>query len=362
MRRRNFIALAGSAAAAWQLAARAQQSALPVIGYLSGWSSSDAIEYLANFRKGLAEIGYFEGRNVVIEYRWAEWHFDRLPALAADLAQRQATVIVIPNTTASVFAAKAATQTIPIVFSIGSDPVKIGLVASLNRPGGNLTGLSALQTAVVAKRMELLHELLPAATQIAFLVNPTNRTLAEADTKEAQTTAQALGVNLLVLNASSQSEIDAAFGTLVLEHAGALLTNSESFFMVQSDQLAMLAARHAMPAIYAYRENAVAGGLMSYGANFLKAARELGHYTGRVLKGEKPGDLPVQQATNLELIINLKDREGARVEHSTAFDRPRRRGDRMSKPMSAWPKAESRFKRAENVIGVTMRTTQRRIP
>jgi putative ABC transport system substrate-binding protein len=306
MKRREFITLLGGAAAAWPLGVRAQQREMPVIGFLSGWAPGDAIEYLAYFRRGLAEIGYIEGRNVAIEYRYAEWHFDKLPALVADLVRRQVTVIAIPNTTASVFAAKTATQTIPIVFSIGSDPVKVGLVESLNRPGGNLTGLSALQTAVVAKRIELLHELLPAAKKIAFLVNPTNRALAEADTTEAQMTARVLGVNLLVLNASSQSEIDAAFATLILERADALLTNSESFFMVQSDQLAVLAARHSVPAIYAYRENAVAGGLMSYGSNFLNATRELGLYTGRILKGEKPGDLPVQQATKLELTINLK--------------------------------------------------------
>jgi putative tryptophan/tyrosine transport system substrate-binding protein len=306
MKRREFITLLGGAAAAWPLGVRAQQREMPVIGFLSGWAPGDAIEYLAYFRRGLAEIGYIEGRNVAIEYRYAEWHFDKLPALVADLVRRQVTVIAIPNTTASVFAAKTATQTIPIVFSIGSDPVKVGLVESLNRPGGNLTGLSALQTAVVAKRIGLLHELLPAAKKIAFLVNPTNRALAEADTTEAQMTARVLGVNLLVLNASSQSEIDAAFATLILERADALLTNSESFFMVQSDQLAVLAARHAVPAIYAYRENAVAGGLMSYGSNFLNATRELGLYTGRILEGEKPGDLPVQQATKLELTINLK--------------------------------------------------------
>jgi putative tryptophan/tyrosine transport system substrate-binding protein len=306
MRRREFITFLGGAAFAWPLAARAQQPAMPVIGFLSGWSPGDASEYLANFRQGLAEIGYIEGRNVAIEYRYAEWHFDKLPALVADLVRRQVTVIAIPNTTAGVFAAKTATKTIPIVFSIGSDPVKNGLVESLSRPGGNLTGLSALQTAVVAKRIELLHELLPATKKIAFLVNPTNRALAEADTSEAQTTARVLGLNLLVLNASSQSEIDAAFSTLVRERAGALLTNSESFFMVQSKQLAVLAARHAVPAIYAYRENTAAGGLMSYGADFLKATRELGVYTGRILKGAKPGDLPVQQATKLDFIINVK--------------------------------------------------------
>ena len=215
-------------------------------------------------------------------------------------------VIAIPNTTASAVAAKAATQTIPVVFSLGSNPVEVGLVQSLNHPGGNLTGLTALQTAVTAKRLELLHELLPTVTKIAFLVNPANKALAESDTKEAQETARTLGVELLLLAASNQSEIDAAFAILVREHAGALLTNSESLFMVHSGYFATLTARHGIPALYAFRENAMAGGLMSYGADFLGAARELGIYAARILKGEKPGDLPVQQATKIELIINMK--------------------------------------------------------
>jgi putative tryptophan/tyrosine transport system substrate-binding protein len=306
MRRREFIKILGGSAIWWPLAARAQQRAMPVIGFLSGWSSGDSVEYLDYFRRGLGESGYVEGRNVTIEYRYAEGHFDRLPQLVADLVQRRVNVIAIPNTTASAFAAKAATQTIPIVFSLGSNPVEVGLVASLNRPGGNLTGLTALQTAVTAKRVEIMHELLPKATRIAFLVNPANRALAEADTKEAQETARTLGLDLLVLNASSPSEIDAAFATLVREPVGALLTNSESYFMIQRDQLAALAARHAIPTMYAFRENALAGGLMSYGSNFLHATRRLGLYTGRVLNGEKPADLPVQQATDIELVINQK--------------------------------------------------------
>jgi putative ABC transport system substrate-binding protein len=279
---------------------------MPVIGYLSGWSAGDAPEYLAYFRRGLSETGYSEGRNVLIEFRYAEGRFEQIPELVADLVGRHVSVIAIPNTTASAVAAKAATQTIPIVFSLGSNPVEVGLVQSLNHPGGNLTGLTALQTAVTAKRLELLHELMPAVTKIAFLVNAANRALAESDAKEARDTAQALGVNLLILNASNQSEIDAAFAILIREQAGALLTNSESLFMVHSDHLAALTARHRVPALYAFRENAVAGGLMSYGANFLTAARELGLYAGRILKGEKPGDLPVQQATKIELAINLK--------------------------------------------------------
>jgi putative ABC transport system substrate-binding protein len=305
MRRREFVTLVSGAAVIWPFAARAQQAAMPVIGYLSGWSTGDAPEYLAYFRRGLAETGYIEGRNVVIEFRFAEGHFERVPELVADLVQRRVSVIAIPNTTASAVAAKAPTQTIP-VFSLGSNPVEVGLVQSLNHPGGNVTGLTALQTTVTAKRLELLHELMPAVTKIAFLVNPANRALAESDAKEARDTARALGVNLLILDASSQSEIDAAFAILIREQAGALLTNSESLFMVHSDHLAALTARHRVPALYAYRENVMAGGLMSYGANFLTAARELGLYAGRVLKGEKPGDLPVQQATKIELVINLK--------------------------------------------------------
>jgi putative ABC transport system substrate-binding protein len=304
-RRREFIATIGGAAV-WSLAAHGQQPGMPVIGYLSGWSSSDAPDYLAHFRRGLAAAGYAEGRNVAFEFRFAEGHFERVPELAADLVRRKVSVIVIPNTTASAVAAKAATQTIPIVFSLGSNPVDVGLVQSLSHPGGNLTGLSALQTAVTAKRLELLHELIPTATLIAFLVNPANKALAESDTREAQETARALGLKLLVLNASNQAEIDAAFATLVREQAGALMTNSESLFMVQSNYLAALTARDKVPALYAFRENATSGGLMSYGADFLSAARELGVYAGRVLNGEKPRDLPVQQATKIEFVVNLK--------------------------------------------------------
>jgi putative tryptophan/tyrosine transport system substrate-binding protein len=293
---------------------RAQKPAMPVIGYLSGWSPGDAPDYLAYFKQGLTEAGYSEGRNVAIEYRYAEGHFERLPELVADLVGREVSTIAIPNTTAAAVAAKAATKTIPVVFSLGSDPVKIGLVASLNHPGGNLTGLTALQTAVTAKRLQLLHELIPSVTKFAFFVNAANKALADSDTNEARETARELGVDLLVLSASNQSEIDAAFALLVREHAGALLTNSESLFMVYSDYLAALTARHALPALYAYRENVAAGGLMSYGSNFLSAARELGLYTGRILKGEKPTDLPVQQATKIDFIINMKTAKSLGIE------------------------------------------------
>ena len=290
----------------WPLAARAQQRALPVIGYLSGWSSGDAGDYVAAFRQGLTETGYIEGQNVAIEYRWAEGHFDRLPELVADLVRRQVNVIVTANTTAAALAAKAATQTIPIIFLLGSNPVDIGLVASLNRPGGNVTGVTDLQTSVVTKRLGLLHELVPAAKVIGILVNPTNRVLAEADAKEAATAAAALGLRLLVLNASSPAEIDASFTTLAREHGGGLLTNGDSYFMINRTQLATLSARYAVPSIFTFPENAAAGGLMSYGTDMIDTTRQvLGVYAGRVLKGEKPADLPVQQTAKLEFVLNL---------------------------------------------------------
>jgi putative tryptophan/tyrosine transport system substrate-binding protein len=313
MRRREFIAgLAGSAT--WPVMARAQQPALPVIGYVSGWSETDAANYVASFRRGLAEAGYVEGQNVAIEYRWAEGHFDRLPTLIADLVQRHVAVIVTANTTASALAAKAATQTIPIIFLVGSNPVDIGLVASLNHPGGNVTGVTDLQTTVLAKRAGILHELVPMAGLIALLVNPANRALAEADTKEAEAAAHLLGVRLLTLRASSPIEIEAVFMTLAREQVGALLTNSDSYFMTLRAQLAALAAQHAVPVIYAYPENVAAGGLISYGTNILETTRQIGVYAGRVLKGEKPADLPVQQTTRIEMVLNLAT---AKVLHLT---------------------------------------------
>jgi putative ABC transport system substrate-binding protein len=283
MRRREFIAGVGGAAA-WPIVARAQQPALPVIGYLSGWSPADAANYVASFHRGLAETGYVEGKNVTVEYRWAEGRFERLPALAGDLVRRQVAVIAIANTTASALAAKAATQSTPIVFMVGSNPVEIGLVASLNRPGGNLTGLTDLQTDLLSKRLGMLHELVPTVNLFALLVNPNNRPLAEADTRQAQVAARLLGVSLLVLDARSPSEIDEAFATLIQERAGALLTNGDTYFMTQRIQLAALAARHAVPAIYTFPENVLAGGLMSYGTNILDTSRQLGVYTGRIRK------------------------------------------------------------------------------
>jgi putative ABC transport system substrate-binding protein len=303
MKRREFIAVLG--AAAWPVVARAQRR-MPVVGYVSGGPAANSVEKLAVFREVLATAGYIEGRNVAIEFRWAEGHFDRLPAMIADLVQRGVDVIVVADTTAAAIAAKDATKTIPVVFAVGSDPVSVGLVASLNRPGGNITGSSNLQTAVIAKRLQLFLDVVPGAKLVGFLVNPVNGALADADTKEAQAAARLLGTNLLVVNASSSSEIDDAFTTLISHRADAFLTNSESFFMIQRNQFAILAARYKMPAIYGYRENALAGGLMSYGADIVQGFRVVADYTGRILKGEKPADLPVQQSTRIELVLNMK--------------------------------------------------------
>jgi len=305
MRRREFITLIGGAAA-WPLAARAQQKPMPVIGYLSARTPEDSVEVLAEFRRGLAETGFVEGQNVAIEYRWLEGHNDRLQEMVADLVRRRVAVIAIPNTTGSVLAAKAATQTIPIVFNIGSDPVAIGLVASLNHPEGNLTGVSIQQTITAAHRLELLHQLKPAERSIAFLVNPTNPNFAAAETREVQSAANVLGVELVVLNASSTGEIEAAFLTLVQRRAGALLIGGDIYFISRTDQLVALAARHAVPAMYTYIEQARAGGLIAYGAHLAEVERLVGVYCGRILNGEKPSDLPVQLLTKVELVINLK--------------------------------------------------------
>jgi putative tryptophan/tyrosine transport system substrate-binding protein len=292
-------------AAAWPLAARAQQPAMPVVGYLEAGSLETTRENVAAVRRGLSDTGYVEGRNLGIEYRWAEDHLERLPALADDLVRRQVAAIVV-TTTPAVLAAKAATKSISIVFSMGADPVETGLVASLNRPGGNITGIYNLNTAVESKRIELLHELVPAATSIAFLVNPTNAVIAEAQTRELQVAARSRSVRLLVLNASDPSEFEAAFATLVHERAGGLVVGTDALFSNRLDELIALAVRHRVPTMYARRDATVAGGLMSYGTDYFDALRQVGGYIGRILKGDKPADLPVQQATKVELIINLK--------------------------------------------------------
>jgi putative tryptophan/tyrosine transport system substrate-binding protein len=304
IRRREFITLLGGPAA-WPLAARAQQPALPVIGFLSSETPSGYAFRAAAFRQGLSEAGYVESRNVAIEYRWAEGHYDRLPALAADLVRRQVAVIAAAGTQ-SALAAKAATTTIPIVFSTAADPVAEGLVASLARPGGNATGVNNLATELVQKQIEKLHQMVPAATAIAALVNPTNPTLAEPATKEVQAAGRTLGLKMIhIIQASTERDIDAAFATLFRLGAGALVVCPDTFFTSRRDQIAALAIRHAIPVIYHLRELPAAGGLMSYGPSATDGYRRVGIYAARILKGERPGDLPVQRATKFDLVINL---------------------------------------------------------
>jgi putative tryptophan/tyrosine transport system substrate-binding protein len=303
VKRREFITLLGGAAA-WPLMARAQQPAMPVIGFLHGASSDGYAPMVAALRQGLQEAGYVEGHNVAIEYRWAEGHYDRLPALAADLVRRQVAVIVTGGTPPA-FAAKAATSTIPIVIAVGIDPVQAGLVASLSRPGSNLTGLALLTVELAAKRLELLHELLPTATVLAMLVNPTTP-LTEPETRGMLHAGRSLGLQLHVVNASTESEIDIAFRTLVELRTDALVVSVDPFLNNQRAQIVALAARHAVPAIYGLRECATAGGLMSYGNDLADLYRQSGIYTAKILKGAKPADLPVQQAVRVEFVINLK--------------------------------------------------------
>jgi putative ABC transport system substrate-binding protein len=305
IRRRDFITLAGGAAVAWPLIARAQRPAMPVVGFLNSASPGEVAPRLAVFRQGLSETGYVEGRNVAIEYRWADAQYDRLPAMAADLVRRQAAVIAATGGIPSALVAKAASATIPIVFQVAVDPVEVGLVTSLNRPGGNLTGVTTLGAEVGPKRLELLHQLVPTATIIGLLINPTNPGV-ETQTRDLQAAARTLGLQLHVLNASTEDDLDAAFATLVKLRAGAVVISTDSFFNTRSEQLGALTFRHAMPAIYSFREFAAAGGLMSYGGSISDAYRVVGVYVGRILKGERPVDLPVQRATKTELFINLK--------------------------------------------------------
>ena len=303
IKRRDFITLISGAAAAWPMAAHAQQ-AIPVIGFLGMTSPGPYAPFVAAFRQGLSETGYAEGQNVAIEYRWAEGSYDRLPALAADLVGRKVDVIATSGGPPSARAAKNASATIPIVF-IASDPVELGLVASLARPGGNLTGISTIFAELTPKRLELLSELVPQAKVIALLVNPNNPN-AERIIGDVQEAARVKGLQLHVLKADSESEIDIAFATLAQLLAGALLVGNDGFFGSRRDQLAALASRHAVPAIYDSREFAAAGGLISYGASLTASYRQLGVYAGKILNGAKPADLPVQQPTTFELVINLK--------------------------------------------------------
>ncbi|MGC2456030.1 MAG: ABC transporter substrate-binding protein [Pseudolabrys sp.] len=307
MQRREFIMLLGGAAAVWPLAARAQQSALPVVGYISAASAQSYAQQrqLSAFLKGLTEAGYVDGRDVTIEYRWAEDRIDRLPAMVADLIHRQVAVIAT-TTTPAALAAKVATTTIPIVFELGGDPVQLALVPSLNRPGSNVTGVTHTNQQLAPKRLQLLQELVPTASVMALLVSPAYPTVAETNTKEVQAAARTLGLELHVLNAGTERDFDGVFTKLIQLRAGGLVIGGGAFLISSSEQLAALTVRHAVPAIFFGREFAVAGGLLSYGADIPDAYRLAGIYTGRVLKGEKPADLPVQQATKVELIINLK--------------------------------------------------------
>jgi putative tryptophan/tyrosine transport system substrate-binding protein len=305
MRRRDFIKVIAGSAAAWPLAARAQQAAIPAVGFLNAGSPTERVNLVAAFRQALGEAGYVEGRNVSIEYRWAENQYDRLSALAADLVHRQVAAIATPGSTPAALAAKAATTTIPIIFGVGSDPVRLGLVASLSRPGGNVTGMSFLTTLLVAKQVELLHELVPSAEMIGLLVNPKFPDT-EAMTRDAREAATARGKKLLVVTASTESDFNQAFATLVREPVGALIVPAEPFFLSQRKRIVEMADRHAVPAIYSLREFAVDGGLMSYGTSLVETYRQVGVYVGRILKGARPADLPVVQSTKFELVINLK--------------------------------------------------------
>jgi putative tryptophan/tyrosine transport system substrate-binding protein len=304
MRRREFISLLGGAAVAGPVAARAQQPAMPVIGFLHSASPS-AAHLMVAFRQGLGETGHVVGQNVAIEYRWAEGQIDQLPELAADLVRRQVTVIATPGSQLAALAAKAATPVIPIVFGVAEDPVKLGLVVSLARPGGNATGINFFTAELGAKRLGLLRELVPGAARVAVLLNPTDATRAEFTLRDVETAAHAIGLQIHVLNASTSREIDMAFATLVRERCDTLFVGPDPFFYTRRVQLAVLAARRVVPAIYAVRDYADAGGLMSYGSNVSDAFRQVGVYAGRILKGDKPGDLPVVLPTKFELVINL---------------------------------------------------------
>jgi putative tryptophan/tyrosine transport system substrate-binding protein len=303
VRRREFITLLGGAAA-WPLAARAQQAAMPVIGFLNGASPDGYAPSVTAFRQGLKEAGYVDGQNATIEYRWAEGHYDRLPALAADLVQQKVTVIAA-TTTPAALAAKAATSTVPIVFTTGGDPIKLGLVASLRRPGGNVTGSTQLSVEVGPKRLELARELFPGATTVALLVNPANP-LAATVSKDLQAVADTLGLRLHVLHASTEADFEAACGTAAQLRVALVISTPDPLFGSHAAQLGALALRHSVPAIYFQREFAAAGGLMSYGGSITDTYRLAGLYAGRILKGEKPADLPVVQSTKVELILNLK--------------------------------------------------------
>ena len=316
MRRRDFIKVFAGSAVWWPLAARAQQSAMPVVGFISGGSADTSARFVAAFRKGLNESGYVEGQNVTVEYNWLEGQSDRLPVLMTDLVRRRVAVIATPGSTPAALAAKAATATIPIVFGVGQDPVQLGLVASLARPGGNVTGTNFFTSEVVAKRLRLLHDLVPRAVRVAVLVNPANTSSAETTLREVQEAAPSLGLQIQILNAATIGEIDAAFATIAREHTDALFVAGDAFYLDRRVQFATLTARDRIPAAYAVRELVAAGGLMSYGTDIADTFRQVGVYTGNILKGAKPAELPVLQSTKFEFVVNLKTARALGIEVS----------------------------------------------
>ena len=318
MRRRDFMTLLGGAAIAQPLAAHAQQAALPVVGFIRDGSADTAARYVTAFRKGLSETGYVEGQNVTVEYHWLEAQYDRLPALLADLVRRQVAVITLPGQ-APAIAAKAATATIPIVFGVGDDPVQLGLVASLARPGGNATGINFFVQEVASKRLRLLHDLIPQAVRIAVLVNPANAAVQTTTLREIQEAASALGLQIQILKARTIGEINAVFATLARERPDALFVAGDAFFLDRRVQFATLTARDRIPATYSIRESVAAGGLMSYGPDFVEVFHQIGVYTGSILKGAKPADLPVLQSTKLEFVINLQTARALGIEVSSGL-------------------------------------------
>jgi ABC-type uncharacterized transport system substrate-binding protein len=313
MRRREFISLLGSAAAAWPLAARAQQPAMPVIGFIRDGTAEANARYVAAFRKGLSEIGVVESQNVTVEYHWLEGRYDRLPALMADLVRRQVAVITTAGNVPTL-AAKAATATIPIVFGVGDDPIRLGLVPSFARPGGNATGINFFNQEVASKRLRLLHDLVPKAVRVAVLLNPANASATESLLRTLQEATPTIGLQIQILNATTISEIDAAFATIERERPDALFVSGDAFFASRAVQLATLTARSRIPATYSLRDYVAVGGLMSYGTDFTEAFRQMGVYTGKILKGAKPTDLPVMQSTKFELVINLQTARSLGVE------------------------------------------------
>jgi putative ABC transport system substrate-binding protein len=314
MRRREFITLVGGAVVAWPLTARAQQPALPVVAFIRDGSADGSARFVAAFRKGLNETGFVEGQNVTVEYHWLEGQYERLSTLVADLVRRRVAVIATPGTAQAALAAKVATATIPIVFGVGDDPVKLGLVASLARPGGNATGINSFVQEVVAKRLRLLHELVPKAVRVAVLVNPANASSAESVLREVQQAAPTIGLQIQILNANTIGEIDAAFAILARERSDALFVAGDAFFFDRRVQFATLTARDRIPATYAVRELVAAGGLMSYGPDLAEMFRQVGVYTGSILKGAKPPDLPVLQSTKFEFVINLQTARALGIE------------------------------------------------